>query len=314
MQIETENVQEAGNEGIPPKRTLHYQLYLCIKALRPLQWTKNLSVFAALFFSKNLFNQNALLKVCLAFVIFCLLSGSYYIFNDIFDRETDKEHPEKSKRPIASGKLGIGTAIVVMVLCAFISLTGAYFLGTPFFIVCLSSLFLQILYSLILKKIVIVDAFAIAVAFVLRVAAGGFAINVEISSWILICTLLLALFLALGKRRHELQLFGQGIASQRRVLAEYNGELLSHMISIVGASTVITYALYTVSESTREKFHTQNLIFTIPFVLYGIFRYLYLIHRKQQGGSPETILVTDKPLYINILLWLLTAGVILYVK
>lgn len=288
-------------------------LHPYIRTLRPTQWSKNLFVFAALFFSKNLFNLESVLKVCAAFVVFCLLSGSYYIFNDICDRESDKNHPEKSKRPIASGELGLNSAIVLMLFCAFASLIGAYFLGLPFLIICLSSLGLQVLYSLVLKKIVIVDVFVIAVAFVLRVVAGGFVINVEISSWILICTLLLALFLALGKRRYELVLFINETTNHRKVLSEYSEELLGHMISIVAASTVITYALYTVSESTREKFHTQNLIYTIPFVLYGIFRYLYLIHRKQKGGSPEAILVTDKPLYINILLWLITAGVILYV-
>lgn len=283
-------------------------------ALRPMQWSKNFFVFAALFFSKNLFDAHSLLKACAAFAVFCLLSGSYYIFNDICDRKSDRNHPEKSKRPIASGRLPLPGAVVLMALCAFVSLSSAYFLGSSFCIVCVSALLLQIAYSLALKKIVIVDVFVIAVTFVLRVAAGGFAIGVEISSWILICSMLLALFLALGKRRQELLLVPAGTAHLRKVLSDYSFPLLDQMTSVVAASTVITYALYTVSESTLGKFHTQNLIYTIPFVLYGIFRYLYLIHQRKEGGNPENILLSDRPLYICILLYLIIAGVILYVR
>jgi 4-hydroxybenzoate polyprenyltransferase len=287
---------------------------LFISALRPAQWTKNLFVFAALFFSRSLFNPHAVITVCLAFFLFCLVSGCTYIFNDLCDRESDRKHPDKSKRPIASGAIGTGQAISLLIVCLVCALTGAFLVNLPFFIVCCGAFVLQVLYSLVLKKIVIVDVFVIAIAFVLRVVAGGVAINVEISSWILICTLLLALFLALGKRRHELVMTASGVTNHRKVLSEYSSQLLDQMTSIVAASTVITYALYTVSESTRMRFHTENLIFTIPFVLYGIFRYLYLIHTKREGGNPETILVTDKPLYIDILLWICIAGIILYFK
>jgi 4-hydroxybenzoate polyprenyltransferase len=287
---------------------------LLISALRPVQWTKNLFVFAAIFFSKSLVNPHAVLKVAFAFVLFCLLSGCTYIFNDLCDRESDRKHPVKSKRPIASGLIGTGQAVILLVVCLAIAMAGAFFVNLPFFLVCAVAFIVQVLYSLVLKRIVIVDVFIIAFAFVLRVVAGGVAINVEMSSWILICTLLLALFLALGKRRHELVMVASGVTNDRKVLEEYSSQLLDQMTSIVAASTVITYALYTVSESTRMRFHTENLIFTIPFVLYGIFRYLYLIHTRQQGGYPENILVSDKPLYINILLWLLTAGIILYAR
>jgi 4-hydroxybenzoate polyprenyltransferase len=290
------------------------KLTLLISALRPGQWTKNLFVFAAIFFSKSLLHPHAVVKVCLAFVLFCLVAGSTYIFNDLCDRESDSKHPVKSKRPIASGRLSARSATGLMLVCLAISFTGAYLLSVPFFIVCVVAMVLQVLYSLALKKIVIVDVFVIAVAFVLRVVAGGVVIGVEISSWILICTMLLALFLALGKRRHELTMIASGIANHRKVLAEYSSQLLDQMLSIVAASTVITYALYTMWESTKLKFHTQNLIFTIPFVLYGIFRYLYLIHTRHEGGNPENTLVTDKPLYINILLWICASGIILYVK
>jgi 4-hydroxybenzoate polyprenyltransferase len=283
-------------------------------SLRPSQWTKNLFLFAALFFSKNLFNFHPVLRITAAFFLYCLLSGASYIFNDLCDRESDRNHPLKSKRPIASGAIGTSSAVFFMVICALASLGGAFAIGREFFVLCVSVLLLQISYSLVLKKIVIVDVFVIAVLFVLRVAAGAFVIDVEISSWILICTLLLALFLALGKRRHEFMMSAGGNHNHRAVLKEYSVELLDQMISIVASATVITYALYTVSESTKLKFHTQNLLFTVPFVLYGIFRYLYIIHRKQEGANPENILISDKPLYVNILLWLLTAGIILYVR
>jgi 4-hydroxybenzoate polyprenyltransferase len=290
------------------------RLSLFFSALRPVQWTKNLFVFAAVFFSKSLVNPHAVTKVTIAFLLYCLVSGCTYIFNDLCDREDDRKHPVKSKRPIASGEIGTAQAIVMLIVCLAIALTGAFLVNLPFFIVCVIAVVMQVLYSTVLKKIVIVDVFIIAFAFVLRVVAGGVAINVEISSWILICTLLLSLFLALGKRRHELVTITSGETNSRKVLAEYSSQLLDQMTSIVAASTVIAYALYTVSESTRMRFHTQNLIFTIPFVLYGIFRYLYLIHTRQEGGYPENILISDKPLYINILLWLGTAGIILYVK
>lgn len=295
------------------KRVMN-KLSLYISALRPAQWTKNLFVFAAVFFSKSLLNPHAVMKVAIAFFLFCLVSGSTYIFNDICDRESDRKHPVKSKRPIASGEISAAQAAGLLIVCLAVALTGAFLVNLPFFIVCCVAIVVQVLYSLALKKIVIVDVFIIAIAFVLRVVAGAVAINVEISSWILICTLLLALFLALGKRRHELVMVASGMSNARKVLEEYSSQLLDQMISIVAASTVITYALYTVSESTRMRFHTQNLIFTIPFVLYGIFRYLYLIHTRQEGGNPETILVSDKPLYISILLWLVTAGIILYAR
>jgi 4-hydroxybenzoate polyprenyltransferase len=290
------------------------KLVLSISALRPGQWTKNLFVLAAIFFSKSLFHPHAALKVCIAFVLYCLVAGSTYLFNDICDRESDARHPVKSKRPVASGRMSVRFAICLMIACMAVAFTGAYLLNIQFFVVCIIAVALQVMYSLVLKKIVIVDVFVIAAAFVLRVFAGGVVINVEISAWILICTLLLALFLALGKRRHELVMVASGVTNDRKVLEEYSSQLLDQMISIVAASTVITYALYTVSESTRLRFHTQNLIFTIPFVLYGIFRYLYLIHTREGGGNPENILVTDKPLYVDILLWISTAGIILYVR
>jgi 4-hydroxybenzoate polyprenyltransferase len=285
-----------------------------LSMLRPLQWTKNFFVFGALFFSQKLFDPRSLGTACAAFAIYCLLSGSSYVFNDICDRNEDRNHPEKSRRPIASGRVTLAQAGLVMALCVSASLACAFLLGPAFFTVCLSSLLLQAAYSLVLKKIVIVDVLGIAAAFVLRVVAGGVAIHVEVSSWILICTMLLALFLALGKRRQEFLHVAEGAVRWRKVLDQYSLPLLDQMTSVVAASTVITYALYTVSESTLGKFHTRNLVYTIPFVLYGVFRYLYVIHHDRKGECPETVLLTDRPLYACILSYLAVAGVILYVK
>jgi 4-hydroxybenzoate polyprenyltransferase len=188
----------------------------------------------------------------------------------------------------------------------------SYYLSLSFFFVVLAYFLLQLAYSFSLKHIVILDVFAIAFGFALRVVAGAVIINVEISSWLLICTILLALFLGFSKRRHELVVLEDGAQEHRKVLTDYSSYLLDQMISVVTASTVVSYALYTMSKETIEKFGTRNLIFTVPFVLYGIFRYLYLIHKKEEGGSPESILVTDKPLMVSILLWAIAVGIILY--
>lgn len=282
------------------------------RSLRPGQWTKNLFIFAGILFSQNVFNSPLLLKVIFAFLVFCLLSGAVYIFNDLIDLEQDRRHPVKSQRPIAVGKLKIPYAILAFVLFSLFSLWMAYYLGLPFFLGALSYFLLQIVYSLFLKRMVVLDVFAIAFGFVLRVVAGAVVIDVEISSWLLICTILLALLLGFSKRRHELVLLEEEAENHRRALTQYSPYLLDQMISVVTAGTVVAYVLYTMSEETIAKFGTKNLIFTVPFVLYGIFRYLYLVHRKGAGGNPEKILVTDKPLMINILLWVIAVGVILY--
>ena len=285
---------------------------LILKSLRPGQWTKNLFIFAGILFSKNISNVPMLLKVTLAFFVFCALSGSVYILNDLADIERDRLHKAKSKRPLASGKLKEGYAIFALIIIVPISLALSYYLGLPFFILALTYLLLQLAYTFYIKHKVILDIFTIAAGFVLRVIAGAVVINVEFSSWLLICTVLIALFLGLSKRRHELIVTGKKAEQHRAVLVEYSPYLLDQMISVVTASTFIAYTLYTMSEETIKKFGTKNLIYTIPFVLYGIFRYLYLIHQKGKGGDPERVLVTDKPLVANILLWVATVGIILY--
>lgn len=286
--------------------------YLIFKTMRPRQWTKNLLVFAALIFSRNLFNFSLTKDVTLAFIIFCLLSGSVYILNDLIDLKADRAHPKKSKRPLASGRLRPATAAVAGIVIVIISLSAAFWLNTLFALTALGYFILQIGYSLVLKHVVIIDVLAVAIGFVLRAIAGAEVISVPISSWLLICTILLALFLSLGKRRHEILLLEDNAVHHRKILYEYSPGLLDQMISVVTASTVVAYALYTMSADTIAKFHTDNLQYTIPFVLYGIFRYLYLIHQKSEGGSPERILFDDKPLLINIVLYLATVWFFTY--
>lgn len=283
-----------------------------LKLSRPAQWTKNLIIFAGLIFSKHLFNPQMSLEVLFAFILFCFISSAGYILNDIIDLENDKKHPIKSKRVLASGEISVFSASVMFVITALAGLSLSFVLDISFGIVVIFYFILQIMYSLFLKNIVILDVLTIAFGFILRVVAGGVIISVEISSWLLICTLLLALFLGISKRRHEIILFEDNTIIHRKVLGEYNIELLNQMIAVVTSSTVIAYALYTMSAETIAKFHTRKLIATTPFVLYGIFRYLYLIYKKKGGGEPEKLLLTDKPLIINIFLWIMTAVLIIY--
>jgi 4-hydroxybenzoate polyprenyltransferase len=290
-----------------------FQVPLLIwESLRPKHWTKNLFVFAGLLFSQNVFHPSLLFNVMFAFIIFCFLSGSVYILNDLFDLEGDRSHPVKSHRPLASRRLKSSYAILALILLVPTLLGTSYFLSPSFFLIVLAFFLLQIAYSFFLKRIVILDVFTTAFGFVLRVTAGALVIHVEISSWLLICTILLALFLGLSKRRHELMVLDERAQVQRKVLREYSPYLLDQMISLVTAATVMSYILYTISEETIQKFGTKNLIYTVPFVLYGIFRYLFLVHQKGEGGNPENILVTDKPLLIDILLWVITVGITLY--
>jgi 4-hydroxybenzoate polyprenyltransferase len=290
------------------------QIPALIKTLRPAQWIKNLFIFAPLIFSLNIFNADLVLLSAAAFFLFCLLSGAVYILNDLVDREEDKLHPVKSARPLASGQLSPRAALAAFFVITTLSLGGAWLVNLPFFIAVLAYLFIQIGYSFRFKHVVILDVFIIAFGFFIRVIAGGLAIRVYISPWLLICTLLLALFLSLSKRRHELTLLEKDAAGHRPILKEYSPYLLDQMIGVVTASTVISYSLYTISEETIAKFGTKNLIYTVPFVLYGIFRYLYLVHQKSGGGSPESLIIQDMPLLIDVILWISSAVAILYFK
>lgn len=279
--------------------------------MRPKQWTKNILVFSALIFSKNLFHFPLLLETTLVFVLFCLASGTVYLINDILDIEKDRLHPKKRKRPLPSGKIGIKTAISAAMVSGFGSIIASFLLNIQLGFVISAYILLILLYSLFFKKVVIIDVLTIAIGFVLRAVSGAVVIDVEISPWLLVCTFLLALFLALSKRRNELIILED--ASHRDVLSEYSPELLDQMISVVTATTVIAYALYTFDERTYETFGTRNLIYTIPFVVYGIYRYLYLVHKRNLGGSPEIIFLTDRGMIADILLWIFSVGIIVYI-
>jgi 4-hydroxybenzoate polyprenyltransferase len=247
-----------------------------------------------------------------AFIIFCALSGVVYLLNDIIDRDSDRRHPLKAKRPIASGALSVPAATVAAVVIAAFALAAALALGWPFAVVAAAYLGLQALYSSSLKHVVIIDVLTLSLGFVLRAVAGAVAVNVEFSHWLLVCTILLALFIALNKRRHEITLLADNAATHRPILGEYSEYLLDQMIAVVTASTLISYVFYTISPETQAKFGTQWLGLTIPFPLYGIFRYLYLVHRREGGGSPSELLLADRPLLVCVALWAIAVAAIIY--
>lgn len=281
-------------------------------SLRPGQWTKNLLVFAGLLFGQRLFEASAVGAAVAAFAIFCALSGVIYLINDITDRESDRQHPLKSRRPIASGAVPVSAAAALAAVLGVGAIGGSLALGPRFAAVASAYLVLLALYSGLLKHIVIIDVLTVATGFVLRAIAGAVAVDVEISRWLLVCTIVLALFIALSKRRHELVLLADGATSHRKILSEYSPYLLDQMISVVTASTLLSYMFYTISPETEQKFGTPWLWLTIPFPLYGIFRYLYLVHRKEAGGSPAELLVSDRPLLICVALWAVAVVLLIY--
>jgi 4-hydroxybenzoate polyprenyltransferase len=285
---------------------------LLMMSLRPEQWTKNLFVFAGVLFGGHLFDVPAMLRAVAAFTVFCALSGVVYIFNDLADRAADQRHPLKRLRPIASGRLSPSTAATAAIILGAVSLAGAVLLSPMFAVLSATYVGLLALYSVLLKHLVIIDALTIAAGFVLRAAAGAVAVFVPISHWLLVCTTLLALFLVLSKRRHELTLLADGAMTHRPILEEYSPYLLDQMIAVVTASTLVAYSVYSISAETAERLRTTRLGLTIPFVLYGIFRYLYLVHQKRAGGSPADLLLTDRPLLACVGLWALSVALILY--
>jgi 4-hydroxybenzoate polyprenyltransferase len=288
-----------------------------VVSLRPAQWTKNLIVFAGLLFGERpsgpaFLDPLAIGQALAAFAIFCALSGVVYLINDVADRDADAQHPLKRYRPIASGALSPGFAIGAAVLLALGALLAAYLLRPSFALVSIAYVALLAVYSGPLKHVVIIDVLTIAIGFVLRAVAGAVAVDVPISHWLLILTILLALFLALSKRRHELVLLADGATGHRPILEEYSPYLLDQMIAVVTASTLISYVIYTISPETVQKFHTDYLGLTLVFPLYGIFRYLYLVHQKEGGGSPADMLVNDRPLLACVALWAMTVTFIIY--
>lgn len=292
-----------------------------ILSMRPRQWVKNFMVFPALLFSGRMLDPLSDLVCIGGFVVFCLLSGAVYLYNDLADVERDRAHPVKRLRPIPSGALPVDVArraIRVIVAAAFFLALALNIISTTvgldFALVCLFYFLLQIAYSQRLKHIVILDVGCLAAGFVLRVLAGSALLNVPASFWVICCTTLLSLFLGFGKRRHELTLLADGASNHRRILEEYSLTFLDQMIALVTAATVIAYALYTMSGETAAHIGAgaAYLPLTIPFVIYGIFRYLYLVHSKEQGGSPTKALLNDTPILIDIGLWFLTVVAILY--
>jgi 4-hydroxybenzoate polyprenyltransferase len=288
------------------------QLKQLFIALRPHQWTKNFVVLAALIFAERLYHVPSLLLASGAFVVFCMLSGAVYLVNDLADLEGDRRHPVKRTRPLPSGTLSPSLANVGAVVLAVTGIAGSFLIGGRFAAVAVLYFGSMMAYSLALKHIVVVDVLVVAMGFVLRALAGAVAIGVAFSHWLLICTLLGALFLALAKRRHELTLLAGGAAEHRRILGEYSPYLLDQMIAVVTASTVVSYALYTLAPETISRFGTDRLVWTLPFVLYGILRYLYLVHQKEEGGNPTEVLLNDRPILVAMALWAATVVMLIY--
>lgn len=290
-----------------------YQMFKqVLLAMRPAEACfKNLIVFAGLLFSKNLFEIDLFARTFLAFILFCLISGSVYIINDLLDIEEDRVHPHKSRRPIASGRLTPSFALMAAVLVGVISLVGSFLLNFSLGLVVLFYFLLMIIYSLFLEKIVVVEVLVIPLGFILRAIGGTRVIGVELSSWLLVCCVFLALFVALGKRRHDLVILNT--AKGPKIYQAYSPPLLDQMLTMSTACLVLTYVLYTMAEGTVAKFGTNNLIFTLPFVLYGIFRFLYLVYREGKGGGLEGML-TDRPLITCFILWGTSVVVIIYLR
>ena len=295
-----------------------------IRILRPRQWLKNAVVLAPLVFAQKLGDAIAISKAIGAFSAFCVLSSAVYVFNDLAAVERDRNHTIKCRRPLPSGELSKGAAWALGVVLVMMGSIGAWCLSMEMLAVSLSYVVLVVAYSLFFKKIVVLDVMVLALGFVLRAVAGAVAINADVSPWLVVCTLLLAMFIALGKRRHEFDLLDAGAAEHRPVLGDYTPHLLDQMIAIICASTIMAYSLYTMSKRVKQALcpvtgqmvgplDRQHLMaVTIPFVLYGLFRYLYLIHRRDLGGAPEKVLFLDVPLLIAVLLWMLAAAWALY--
>lgn len=276
-----------------------------IYSMRPKQWIKNSFVFAGLIFSKSFFHLDPIIKSLYSFILFSMVSGAVYIINDIIDREKDNLHPVKCRRPIASGKLGSSLALAFSLAVLAISLTVALIVNSKLFLILLAYFILVLSYSLKLKNIVILDVILLSGGFVLRTVGGAVVIDVFISPWLILCTTLLALFLALNKRRNELLVMSDKAGEHRKILEQYTPELINNMLSVITSTTVMSYSLYTFSAGK-----SSYMMLTIPFVLYGIFRYQYLVTVKDTGGSPELTLFKDKPLLINVALWVVTCVLI----
>ncbi len=283
-----------------------------IRLLRPKQWTKNIFVFTALVFSRKLLDPNSFLLAFRGFFAFSFTASFIYVMNDIADREQDRLHPHKKLRPIASGEISLPSAFAIAALL--LTLIGIFVWGLDRrFMFCIAVyLVMNLAYSFYLKNVVLIDVFVIAIGFMLRVIGGAFVIDVARSSWLILTTMFLSLFLGVAKRRGELVAMGDSNTHTRKVLRHYSVEFVEQLTTICAGGFIFSYALYTVSERTVAMFGTENLIFTTPFVLYGIFRYLYLLHKKQLGENPTDDLLTDVPMLLNFAAYAVAMFAIIY--
>jgi 4-hydroxybenzoate polyprenyltransferase len=288
------------------------QLSAIIRLARPHQWLKNALVLAALVFGQRLFVVHDVLLAVIAFIAFCALASAAYILNDIADRDADRLNPEKCDRPLARGDLTVAAAARAALMLAAIAAVLSVILGRAFVGIAVLYAALQLVYSLWAKHQVIIDVIAVAIGFVLRAFAGGVAINVAVSPWLIFITFVLALFLVLARRRHELIALGDDAVAHRNALSEYSVRLVDQMISIVAGATLVSYMIYTASAEVEAKLGTQHLYLTVPFVAFGILRYLYLIDERNEGGDPASALLHDRPLMLAVALWILTDIVLLY--
>ncbi len=282
-----------------------------LRLIRINQWVKNLFVLVPVVFSKHLFQTEYLVEVILAFFAFCFASSIIYILNDLFDIEADKLHPKKKLRPLASGSITITAAVITAIIFSAITILITFNLNFHFQLALLLYIILNIAYTIVLKHIVIVDIISIAAGFMIRVISGALVISVYISSWLILTTLFISLFLAIMKRRSELTLITSN-GSTRKVLSDYSIEFTDQMATISAAGVIICYALYSVAERTVRELNGENLVFTTIFVIFGIFRFMYLVHKKSQGENATEIMITDIPMIVNILLYALTTVFIVY--
>ena len=298
------------------------RLLAIIQLIRPAHWSKNLVVFAAVLFSPAkvvLANPQVLLAAAEGFLAFCLVSGSVYALNDVLDLSADRHHPQKKNRPLPSGRISVAAAVLIAVAFAAAGLAWAFLISTRFGVIVAAYLVTNLVYSAGLKRMVILDVLLLSAGFVYR-AIGGVAIvekflpDIYLSYWLILCAFLLSLFLALAKRRREIALLGDAAAAHRASLADYSLQMIDQVIAALTAATLVSYSLYTISDDTLAHYGTRDLFWTIPFVVYGLFRYLYLIYNRSEGGDPAGLLLRDRPTLVNVMLWVLVTAVIVYFR